>query len=418
MSIGYACLTVGVPETGMKTCLMKNASRHRLSQLIANNLKSLDNIMDYNIENGIQLFRISSDLIPFGSHPVNDIEWCKEFSPQFKTIGDKIKKHDMRVSMHPGQYTVLNSPDKGVVARAVEDLNYHAKVLDCLDLEKKHKIILHIGGAYGNKGKSMERFMDNYHELSNSVKDRLVIENDDRSYNIAEVLKIGLILNLPVVLDNLHHKVNPPDINKSETSWIGECRLTWSEEDGMQKVHYSQQDSERRPGAHSNSIAIGEFMDFYSKLNGDKIDIMLEVKDKNLSAIKCINCISDDSTIKVLEEEWSKYKYNILEKSPKGYTQIRNLLKDKTTYPAVEFYSVIEGAMSQPERVGYAVNALEHVWGYFKNEATPKEKERFSKQSQNYKNGQINLRVVKRFLGRLALKYDRQYLLDSYYFTL
>ena len=294
MSIGYACLAVGVPDTDMKHCLIKNASKDRLSQLIAVNLKALDHIIDYNIKNGIKLFRISSELIPFGSHPVNTVEWWELYDKEFQIIGNKIRDSGMRVSMHPGQYTVLNSPHQSVVDKAIQDLNYHAKVLDCLRTGQKHKIILHIGGVYNDKKKSAERFIANYHQLSDAVKERLVIENDDRSYNISEVLQIGRQLNIPVVFDNLHHEVNPPDENKPENFWINECKRTWQKKDGIQKIHYSQQDYEKKRGSHSNTIRINEFMTFYTNLGREDIDIMLEVKDKNLSAIKCINCISTD----------------------------------------------------------------------------------------------------------------------------
>ena len=151
MSIGYACLTVGVPNTETKRCIAKNATKMRLFELIESNLNALDRILDYNIANKIQLFRISSDLIPFGSSPINTLNWWQLFDSKFEALGNKIRVHKLRVSMHPGQYTVLNSPNKEVVERAVLDLEYHNKVLDCLRTGPEHKIILHIGGAYNNK---------------------------------------------------------------------------------------------------------------------------------------------------------------------------------------------------------------------------------------------------------------------------
>lgn len=291
MSIGYACLTVGVPNTNLKSCILKNANEDRLLELISHNLNSLENIIDYNIENNIMLFRISSDIIPFGSSPVNNIPWWEVFSDKFFRIGSKIQSSGMRVSMHPGQYTVLNSPNEEVVRKAMLDLNYHTKVLNSLGVGEEHKLILHIGGVYNDKKKAMERFIDNYAYLDKEVKPRLVIENDDKLYNINEVLEISARLNIPVIFDNLHNGINPYDKEKGDIDWINECKGTWRDKDGKQKMHYSQQDPLKKPGAHSETIDTKEFMNFYQRLDREDIDIMLEVKDKNVSAVKCINAV-------------------------------------------------------------------------------------------------------------------------------
>lgn len=159
-------------------------------------------------------------------------------------------------------------------------------------------------------------------------------------------------------------------------------------------------------------------MDFYLNLGRKNIDIMLEVKDKNLSAIKCINCTSPDKKIKVLEEEWNKYKYSVLGKSATHYNKIRKLLKDKNKYPGVSFYQTIEDALENPEIINIEINGIQHVWGYFKNIASTKEKEGFLKKIEGYQNGKIKLNSIKKFLWKMANKYEQQYLLNSCYFIL
>lgn len=416
MSIGYACLTIGVENANLKTSIAKNINEEKLLDLISHNLNSLENIIDYNIENHIRLFRISSDLIPFGSSPINTLQWEKIFFYKFNKIGEKIRKNEIRVSMHPGQYTVLNSPNMEVVNRAIEDLNYHAKVLDSLGIGSEHKIVLHIGGVYNDKKQSMERFVNNYSLLGNNVKERLVIENDDKSYNINEVLEIGQTLNIPVIFDNLHNEINPYDKEKNEIYWISKCKETWKEKDGYQKIHYSQQNPLKKVGSHSNTIGVNKFVNFYENLSREDIDIMLEVKDKNLSAVKCINVVSKDFKIESLEDEWSRYKYTVLEKSPSSYLEIRNLLKDKNEYPVLRFYNLIEEAMEMEITLGNSLNALMHVWGYFKNKAEEKEKKNFLKSIENYKQEKISMGTIKKKLWNMALKYNQVYLLKSYYF--
>ncbi|MDF2510954.1 MAG: damage repair endonuclease UvdE [Herbinix sp.] len=293
MSIGYACLTIGVEDTSIKSCIMRNATDTRLKELIAWNLNSLNNILDYNIANNIRLFRISSDLIPFGSSPVNRVPWWEIFEQEFQRLGDKIRAHDIRVSMHPGQYTVLNSLNEDVVKRAIEDLRYHAKVLSCLKVGYECKIILHVGGVYGDKEQALNRFIFNYQGLEQELKHRIVIENDDKCYNIQEVLMLGLSQDIPVVYDNLHHIANPTIDFMSHKHWIDQCKQTWKKKDGIQKMHYSQQDKDKKLGSHSNSINLDEFIAFFHELNREDIDIMLEVKDKNLSALNCILYLKD-----------------------------------------------------------------------------------------------------------------------------
>jgi UV DNA damage endonuclease len=415
MNIGYACLTVGVPNTGMKTCNMKNATDEKLKSLIENNLWALENIIDYNIRNGILLFRISSDLIPFGSSPVNSLTWDKIFEDRFHAIGQKIRKSGMRVSMHPGQYTVINSPTEDVVKRAEEDLKYHVRVLDSLGTGAESKIVLHVGGVYGDKEEALRRFESRYRKLGDGIKRRLVLENDEKSYNIKEVLETALKLSIPAVYDNLHNSANPSG-EEGDKYWIEECRKTWKASDGYQKIHYSQQNHSKKRGSHSESIRLGEFLEFFGRVSREDLDIILEVKDKNISAIKCINSVAVGNRIKALELEWSRYKYLVLENSPAEYLQIRKLLKDKTSYPVFHFYRLVEEAMRTESTRGSSVNAMQHVWGYFKDVSTEKEKSRFLRLTEDFEKGKVKATTVKAFLYRMAVKYEEQYLLDSYYF--
>lgn len=337
MSIGYACLALEVNDAELSRCILKNATQARLKSIIQSNLKALDTMIEYNIRNNIRLYRISSDVIPFGSHPVNKIMWWDDYKEELRSIGDKIKKAGIRVSMHPGQYTVLNSNNSNVVEHALSDLDYHEKLLSSMGLDTKNKIILHIGGVYGDKDKAMSNFVEQYQKLTASIKSRLVIENDDRNYTIKDVVELSKKTGAPVVFDNLHHEINPPiesfssiestptnemkhriennhqiEINlpnetnlptnyrnntKSQFEWIEECRKTWGVKDGKQKLHYSQQKEGGLKGAHSDSISIEAFMDFYKNLINKDLDIMLEVKDKNISAIKCMNAINSYAKI-------------------------------------------------------------------------------------------------------------------------
>ncbi len=386
-----------------------------MRELTGKNLSALDKIIDYNIENGIRLFRISSDIIPFGSHPVNMMDWKQEFEEALFLIGRKIKDAELRVSMHPGQYTVLNSPNPAVVENALLDLEYHADFLDALDTEPGSKIVLHVGGAYGDKEKAADSFIRIFSRLPERIRKRIVLENDDKNFTVRDVLEICGGTGIPAVFDNLHHRLNPPGEYKAEREWIALCGTTWREADGRQKIHYSQPGD--MLGAHSKTIDVQQFLDFYSGLPDPGIDIMLEVKDKNCSAIKCI-LIARGAAARELEHEWARYKYLVLSRSAEIYNRIREMLKSKEEAAAAGFYSLVDRARSLPENNGAEINAAQHVWGYFKKIADTAEKRRFERLLNEYRTGKSRIDALKKFLLQCARKYELPYLLQSYYFYL
>lgn len=419
MSIGYACITLGLPQARLRSVTQKHATEEQLARVIEHNLSALDRVLDYNRDNNVKLFRISSDVIPFGSSPINTLDWQQTFAERLSALGQKARDFGIRLSMHPGQYTVLNSPNPSVVERAVKDLIYHNAFLDALSMDATNKLILHIGGIYDNKNAAIERFLETYNTLSPKIKSRLVIENDDRLYAANDVLAISQASGAPVVFDVLHHRINPGS-GDNELVLVDQSGKTWHEADGNQKIHYSQQAMDKKPGSHSETINVAEFLDFYQGLGKrvSALDIMLEVKDKDLSALKCIDCTTPKGSISTLERAWARYKYSILEHDPHAYQQIRNLLKDKQAYPAQEFYQLVESALATPIEAGTFRNAVQHVWGYVSNLATEQERASFVQLMDRFERNDAAASTIKKRLASLSKKYNQTYLLDSYYFTL
>lgn len=412
-NIGFACKLVGVPNTTTRTCLLGKASPQALEEVSKHNIEALGNMVDYCQHAGIKLFRISSDMIPLASHPTVSFDWQKLFTTELAKVGEKIKASGLRVSMHPGQYTVLNSSSEEVVEKAVQDLQYHADFLDLLGVDISHKMILHIGGVYGEKEEAVGRFVKNFRALPQNIQNRLVLENDDKSYSIGDVYKICQTLEAPAVFDVFHHSIVPSN-EHSTLEWLALCHKTWQSKDGVQKIHYSEQLADGKAGMHSQTISSQTFYAFYQSLSSEPLDIMLEVKDKNLSAIKCINCVAKNLPTKALHQAWAQYKYAVLAKSQKHYLEIRQLFaSEKAT--ALEFYKLCEEALALPENMGNAVNAAEHAWGYFKTCASESEKKSFAKLVQDVQLGKKKAEVLPRKLLVLAEKYQQQYLLDSLY---
>lgn len=281
--IGYPCINLTLECRGTKTFRLRSYSRERLRLTVASNLDCLAETIGWNIAHGIGFFRISSDLVPFASHPVNTYPWYLVFARQFRRIGELIRRSGMRISMHPDQFVLLNAKREQIVRNSVRELVYHCRVLDLLGLDRTAKVQIHLGGVYGDKRASMERFVRVYHRLPAAVRRRLVIENDDRLYNVADCLAVSRETGIPVVFDSFHHEVNG-DGTDLRTAFE-RCAATWRRRDGRPMVDYSSQHAGARPGTHARHIDIRHFRRFLAALAGYEFDLMLEIKDKERSAL-------------------------------------------------------------------------------------------------------------------------------------
>jgi len=262
-----------------------------MAATVEQNLRCLNAILRYNAAHGIYFFRITSDLIPFASHPVCDFDWRGLFEGEFKEIGAFINSRGMRISMHPDQFVILNSLDEGVRERSVAELIYHVHVLEALGLDRSAKIQIHVGGVYGDREKSLERFISRYGDLDRALRDRLVIENDDVSYTVRDCLRIHSETGIPVLFDYFHHRLN---CSGEETGDALACIAeTWASHDGIPMVDYSSDsgDGSRR---HAESIDPVDFNRFLMETEKLDFDVMLEIKDKEASALKAVTQASGD----------------------------------------------------------------------------------------------------------------------------
>lgn len=413
MKIGYACIPLTVDARTNRRLTLKNFSKEMFLQVLEQNLIDLRIILENNDKYNIKLFRISSDIVPLGSHSINEVAWHKYFENELNAIGEYIKERGMRVSMHPGQYTVLNAQKEDIVLKAVEDLEYHSRFLDSLGVDTSNKIILHIGGGYGDKSAAINRFIENFKKLSPSVKNRLVIENDDKIFNIEDLLYISHEINIPVIFDNLHHECNHK-IEMPIKEIMSKVAKTWQEKDGAIKIHYSQQDLSKKIGSHSNTIVAEKFIEYYQEVKEFNTDIMLEVKDKDISAIKCnliVNNLNKKLKPEVIEKQWAKYKYVLMERNYKYYKYCSKLLKENCSIE--EFYKYTDRIINLDVDNGSFINTAEHVWGYIKNNASDREQMHFKKLLLNIDHKEN----VKIYLKKLCDKYNAEYMLNSYYFN-
>ena len=196
--------------------------------------------------------------------------------------------------MHPDQFTLINSIKEEIFERSKNELKYHAEILDLMKLDTSAKIQIHVGGAYGDKEKSMERFVTRFGMLDDSIIRRLVIENDDKLYNLNDCLKINAQTQIPILFDVFHHKLNNSGNLTTEESFKLTTK-TWNEKrDGIPMVDYSSQEPNGSPRQHTETINIEDFDLFLKQTEQFDFDVMLEIKDKEKSAIKAINLAIKD----------------------------------------------------------------------------------------------------------------------------
>ena len=213
------------------------------------NVHDLAKMLRWNDRYGIKFMRLSSEMFPFASHDVYGYRLAPFASEALARVGRVAAELGHRLTTHPGQFTQLGSPRKEVIKASVRDLEYHDELLSLLKLpEQQNKdavMILHMGGIYGDKAATLDRFRENYAQLSQSIKNRLVLENDDVCYSVHDLLPICEELNIPMVLDYHHHNIIfDADQIREGTLDIMEVydriKATWTRKGITQKMHYSE----------------------------------------------------------------------------------------------------------------------------------------------------------------------------------
>jgi UV DNA damage endonuclease len=261
------------------------------SQLALHNASDLIHILEWNRLNEIYFFRMSSDMIPWGN--TIDLENLPEYNKiaeELRKAGHFAKFHNMRLTMHPGPFTTLSSPSRNVVENGIKDLELHGKVMDLMDLSRSHynKINIHMGGTHGDKIACMNRFAENFQQLSDSVKTRLTLENDDKEslYTVKDLEYIYKLTGIPIVFDYHHHKCQKDPMSEEEALKLAVS--TWPE--GIKPiVHYSESKALHE---NNNKIKVQAHSDLINSLPntyGLDVDIMLECKSKELALLKIKN---------------------------------------------------------------------------------------------------------------------------------
>lgn len=294
MKFGYPCLNRSVEvieKIKNVTFHLKNYSSEKNLSAIQNNFFYLEKILEFNKKNNLGFFRISSDIIPFASHPICNIAWHVVFKKKLREIGKYIKDNNFRISMHPSQFVLINAKDPLIITKSIKDLEWHCLLLDTMELDKSAKIQIHVGGAYGDKSSAIDRFIKNYALLPDRIKFRLVIENDDKIFNFKDCWDIHSATGIPIIFDNLHHECN--HMNELMFECVIKASETWSTDDGLLMLDYSSQEPNAIKGKHATSLDVNHFKKFLKQIIELKTDIIFEIKDKEVSVLKAFSIYKD-----------------------------------------------------------------------------------------------------------------------------
>ena len=303
--IGYACISMQLsyptkygnkprgtqPITTNRSMIRRTFDEKGVdyaSELCLQNVKDLHQLIQWNIVNGYDFYRLSSDMAPWKTeYEWDDLKDIDEIKKWFHSAGTMAKTHGVRLTAHPGPFNVLVSPNEQVVENTIKDLTIHGDEFDMMGLSRSpyNKLNIHCNGVYGDKLSAMDRFCKNFERLPESVQTRLTVENDDKAsmYSVKDLMYIHERIGIPIVFDYHHHKFCTGDLSEREALEL--AISTWPD-DIVPVVHYSesrskeQLDESIRPQAHSDYVI--DYIDTY----GHNVDIMVEAKHKELAVNK------------------------------------------------------------------------------------------------------------------------------------
>ena len=304
--LGYVAVPISIQATSSSIVTYSHYKKlgikrgnEKLEKIIMSNFDDLKKILHYNIKNEVVFFRMTSNLIPLGTHPEVDFEIFSRYKKQFLEIGQIIKDNNLRVDTHPDQFCVLNSVKEEVVLSSINILKFHQSMFRAMEIDGK--MVLHIGSSVGGKRVAMKRFKENFQKLDSNLQRMIILENDDKTFNIRNTLSLCNELNIPMVLDYHHYLCN----NNGENiiDYIEKICATWGKELLCPKMHFSSPKSKKEKRSHSEYIECDKFIELLEtiKFINSDIDIMLEAKAKDEALFRLIRQLKYEKDYKFIK---------------------------------------------------------------------------------------------------------------------
>lgn len=296
--LGLCCLFVEQPikfSTTTATHLLKLSEKERLqklSRLCLANAEALKQAYEFCAQTGIGCFRINSQILPLKTHPqlayqVTDLPDGKSIIATFRQCGELLRQHALRASFHPDQFVVLNSPNPRTVSSSLAEIEYQNEVAEWVGADV---INIHAGGGYGDKPAALKRFAEAFTRLSPSARQRVTLENDDKTYTPSELLPLCHELAIPLVYDVHHHRCLPDDLSVEEAT--AAALQTWRREPMFHLSSPLEGWQGKQPHRHHDYIDTADFPDNWLQLDCD-FTIEVEAKAKELAVLKLKQFLSN-----------------------------------------------------------------------------------------------------------------------------
>lgn len=277
---------------------------YHLKKLTKTNLENTMRILIHAKAFGIEVYRLTSKLIPLATHTdVLDWNYIEGFKDTFIKIGNFIKENNIRISAHPDHFTILNSPRKDVIEASFRDLEYHKNIFDAMGLGTEAKLVIHVGGVYSDKKQAIIRFKNHFNQLSPSISKRIILENDDKCYTVSDVLDLSKALDIPTVLD-VHHYTCNKNSDEKLSVLLPQIFETWHGQILPPKIHFSSPKSEKQFRHHADNINTDDFINFLdmARILKKDIDVMLEAKNKDIALFNLVDDLKKRRNINFISE--------------------------------------------------------------------------------------------------------------------
>ena len=295
---GYCCINMTLGGDKKETRITTNRSMVKktflerglsyASETALLNAKDLIKVIRWNNENGIKMYRMSSDIFPWASeYEYTDLPDFEAIRIALKQAGDEAKAGGQRLTFHPSPYGVLASLRDDVVTNAIKDLRQHAEIMDLMGLDQSffYPINIHVNTTKPTKEEAAERFCQNYALLPDTVKKRLVVEVDDKRSQYTAVDLYHMVhskIGIPITFDYLHNKCNPSHLDEKEA--LALCLSTWPE--GVPAItHYSDSRKDHEDPL-CKEVAHSDWIHNKIPTYGMDFDLELEVKMKEVALLE------------------------------------------------------------------------------------------------------------------------------------
>ncbi|RSK29464.1 UV DNA damage repair endonuclease UvsE [Bacillus sp. HMF5848] len=272
---------------------MKKTEREdKLKEVTFTNLQNTMRAIHYNIAHQIHLYRMSSSIVPLATHPEAKWPYRDIFAEEFAKIGKLVKEANMRVSLHPNQFTLFTSDKEHVTTNAVTDMEYHYDMFEAMGLTDEGVINIHVGGSYGDKSAALERFYKNIKKLPADPKSCMTLENDDKTYTAEETLDVCQHEHIPMVFDYHHHWANLSETPLEDL--LPKIFATWDNHPFPPKVHISSPKSDKDFRHHANFVDMAFLEPFFQVVHDMNIDfdVMIEAKEKDRAMLALVDDLS------------------------------------------------------------------------------------------------------------------------------